>query len=199
MTPFFDTLMQYDFDANRTWACTGHQGGQMFMRHPAGHLFYDHMGEAVFREDICNAMVSLGDLLIHEGPCARGAAVGREDLRRGPHVFRSERHVELEQGRQHGAPDQQGRRAVRPQQPQVEPPRRAPLRRRDPGLPRMRPQRVRHGRPDRLGCVRREEDPRAHQESPAPQGYRSLEEGAPDPRRDHRAVRIRPAKARPRC
>jgi ornithine decarboxylase len=26
------------------------------------------MGEAVFREDICNAMVTLGDLLIHEGP-----------------------------------------------------------------------------------------------------------------------------------
>jgi ornithine decarboxylase len=68
LTPFFGTLMQYDFDANRTWACPGHQGGQMFMRHPAGRLFYDHMGEAVFRDDICNAMVSLGDLLIHEGP-----------------------------------------------------------------------------------------------------------------------------------
>ncbi|WP_267225532.1 ornithine decarboxylase [Dyella silvae] len=68
LTPFFGTLMQYDFDANRTWACPGHQGGQMFMRHPAGRLFYEHMGENVFRDDICNAMVSLGDLLIHEGP-----------------------------------------------------------------------------------------------------------------------------------
>jgi len=68
MTPFFGALMKYDFDANRTWACPGHQGGQMFMRHPAGRLFYDHMGENVFRDDICNAMVSLGDLLIHEGP-----------------------------------------------------------------------------------------------------------------------------------
>ncbi|MFC4527179.1 ornithine decarboxylase [Dyella halodurans] len=67
-TPFFGALMQYDFDANRTWACPGHQGGQMFMHHPIGRLFYEHMGENVFRDDICNAMVSLGDLLIHEGP-----------------------------------------------------------------------------------------------------------------------------------
>jgi ornithine decarboxylase len=68
LTPFFGTLMRYDYDANRTWACPGHQGGQMFMRHPVGRLFYDHMGENIFRDDICNAMVSLGDLLIHEGP-----------------------------------------------------------------------------------------------------------------------------------
>jgi ornithine decarboxylase len=68
LTPFFGTLMQYDYDANYSWACPGHQGGQMFMRHPAGRLFFEQMGEAVFRDDICNAMVSLGDLLIHEGP-----------------------------------------------------------------------------------------------------------------------------------
>jgi ornithine decarboxylase len=68
LTPFFGTLMRYDFEANRSWACPGHQGGQMFMRHPAGRLFFEQMGEAVFRDDICNAMVSLGDLLIHEGP-----------------------------------------------------------------------------------------------------------------------------------
>lgn len=68
LTPFFGTLMYYDFQANQSWACPGHQGGQMFMRHPAGRLFFDQMGEAVFRDDICNAMVTLGDLLIHEGP-----------------------------------------------------------------------------------------------------------------------------------
>jgi ornithine decarboxylase len=68
LTPFFGTLMQYDFEANQSWACPGHQGGQMFMRHPSGRLFFDQMGEAVFRDDICNAMVTLGDLLIHEGP-----------------------------------------------------------------------------------------------------------------------------------
>jgi ornithine decarboxylase len=68
LTPFFGTLLQYDHDGNRTWACPGHQGGQMFRRHPVGRLFFDHLGENVFRDDICNAMVSLGDLLIHEGP-----------------------------------------------------------------------------------------------------------------------------------
>jgi ornithine decarboxylase len=68
LTPFFGTLMQYDHEANQSWACPGHQGGQMFVRHPAGRLFFEQMGEAVFRDDICNAMVSLGDLLIHEGP-----------------------------------------------------------------------------------------------------------------------------------
>lgn len=68
MTPFFGKLMQYDYDANRTWACPGHQGGQLFKRHPIGRLFFGHMGENVFRDDICNAMVSMGDLLIHEGP-----------------------------------------------------------------------------------------------------------------------------------
>jgi ornithine decarboxylase len=78
LTPFFGTLMRYDFEANQSWACPGHQGGQMFMRHPAGRLFFEQMGEAVFRDDICNAMVSLGDLLIHEGPAleAQRAAAG---------------------------------------------------------------------------------------------------------------------------
>jgi ornithine decarboxylase len=71
LTPFFGTLMQYDYDANRSWACPGHQGGQMFMRHPVGRLFFEHMGENIFRDDICNAMVSLGDLLIHEGPALK--------------------------------------------------------------------------------------------------------------------------------
>jgi ornithine decarboxylase len=68
LTPFFGKLLQYDYDGNRTWACPGHQGGQLFRRHPVGRLFFEHMGENVFRDDICNAMVSLGDLLIREGP-----------------------------------------------------------------------------------------------------------------------------------
>ena len=68
LTPFFGKLLQYDYDGNRSWACPGHQGGQMFRRHPVGRLFFEHMGENVFRDDICNAMVSLGDLLIREGP-----------------------------------------------------------------------------------------------------------------------------------
>ena len=33
-----------------------------------GQLFFKHFGENIFRNDLCNADVDLGDLLIHEGP-----------------------------------------------------------------------------------------------------------------------------------
>jgi len=38
------------------------------MKHPAGKSFVDFFGENLFRADLCNADVKLGDLLIHEGP-----------------------------------------------------------------------------------------------------------------------------------
>ncbi|MCS6068414.1 hypothetical protein LNO81_25160 [Klebsiella variicola subsp. variicola] len=52
---------------NSTFACPGHQHGAFFKKHPAGRQFYDFFGENVFRADMCNADVKLGDLLIHEG------------------------------------------------------------------------------------------------------------------------------------
>ncbi|STQ43005.1 Ornithine decarboxylase, constitutive [Ewingella americana] len=52
---------------NATFACPGHQGGEFFRRHPAGRQFYDFFGANIFRSDMCNADVKLGDLLIHEG------------------------------------------------------------------------------------------------------------------------------------
>ena len=38
------------------------------MKHPAGRAMYEFFGENIFKSDICNADVDLGDLLIHEGP-----------------------------------------------------------------------------------------------------------------------------------
>lgn len=38
------------------------------LKHPAGKVLYDFFGENIFKSDICNADVDLGDLLIHEGP-----------------------------------------------------------------------------------------------------------------------------------
>lgn len=67
LPPFFDTLSRYVGMRNTTFACPGHQGGQFFLRHPAGRLFHEFYGERLFRSDICNADVRLGDLLIHEG------------------------------------------------------------------------------------------------------------------------------------
>ncbi|MBJ7221956.1 MULTISPECIES: ornithine decarboxylase [unclassified Brenneria] len=67
LPPFFDTLLKYVDMENTTFACPGHQGGQFFRKHPAGRQFFDFYGENIFRSDICNADVKLGDLLIHEG------------------------------------------------------------------------------------------------------------------------------------
>ncbi|MGL4268306.1 MAG: ornithine decarboxylase SpeF [Plesiomonas sp.] len=70
LPPFFNTLKQYVEMGNSTFACPGHQGGQFFRKHPAGRQFFEFFGETLFRSDMCNADVKLGDLLIHEGaPC----------------------------------------------------------------------------------------------------------------------------------
>ncbi|WP_192458040.1 ornithine decarboxylase [Musicola keenii] len=67
LPPFFDTLAKYVGMRNTTFACPGHQGGEFFRKHPAGRQFFEFYGENLFRSDICNADVKLGDLLIHEG------------------------------------------------------------------------------------------------------------------------------------
>jgi ornithine decarboxylase len=68
LPPFFGGLMAYDGEANIAFDCPGHQGGQFYRKSPAGQMFFKHFGENVFRNDLCNADVDLGDLLIHEGP-----------------------------------------------------------------------------------------------------------------------------------
>ncbi|WP_301281568.1 Orn/Lys/Arg decarboxylase N-terminal domain-containing protein, partial [Cedecea davisae] len=67
LPPFFNTLSKYVAMDNSTFACPGHQHGEFFKKHPAGRQFFDFFGENVFRADMCNADVKLGDLLIHEG------------------------------------------------------------------------------------------------------------------------------------
>ena len=68
LPPFFKTLSRYVEEGNLQFDCPGHQGGEYFRKHPAGRYFYEFYGENIFRSDICNADVALGDLLIHEGP-----------------------------------------------------------------------------------------------------------------------------------
>ena len=67
-SPFFRALKEYTISANSQFDTPGHQGGEFFMKHPAGKSFVDFFGENLFRADLCNADVKLGDLLIHEGP-----------------------------------------------------------------------------------------------------------------------------------
>ena len=66
--PFFGALMDYEYEGNQMWTCPGHQGGAFYRRSPAGRLFVEHLGEAVFRNDIDNSVPELGDLLTHVGP-----------------------------------------------------------------------------------------------------------------------------------
>ena len=67
LPPFFKALADYVGDNNAQFDCPGHQGGQFFAKHPTGRAFYDFFGDHIFRADLCNADVKLGDLLIHEG------------------------------------------------------------------------------------------------------------------------------------
>jgi ornithine decarboxylase len=67
LPPFFGGMMAYDGDATIAFDCPGHQGGQFYRKSPPGQLFFKHFGENIFRNDLCNADVDLGDLLIHEG------------------------------------------------------------------------------------------------------------------------------------
>ena len=67
-SPFFRALKEYTISANSEFSTPGHQGGEFFMKHPAGKSFVDFFGENLFRADLCNADTKLGDLLIHEGP-----------------------------------------------------------------------------------------------------------------------------------
>ncbi len=66
--PFFGALMDYEYEGNQMWTCPGHQGGAFYRRSPAGRLFVEHLGDAVFRNDIDNSVPQLGDLLTHLGP-----------------------------------------------------------------------------------------------------------------------------------
>lgn len=78
LPPFFGILEKYVQAGNLQFDCPGHQGGAFFRRHPAGRAFYNFFGESIFRADLCNADVSMGDLLIHEGaPCAAQKAAAK--------------------------------------------------------------------------------------------------------------------------
>lgn len=67
-TPFFGALVDYAEEGNQLWTCPGHNGGIFYGRSPIGRIFVDHLGEAIFRDDLDNSVLELGDLLTHEGP-----------------------------------------------------------------------------------------------------------------------------------
>jgi len=70
-TPFFGTLVDYAEQGNQLWTCPGHNGGVFYGRSPIGRIFVEHLGESIFRDDLDNSVLELGDLLVHEGPALR--------------------------------------------------------------------------------------------------------------------------------
>ncbi len=67
-TPFFGALLDYSEQGNQLWTCPGHNGGIFYSRSPIGRIFTEHLGPAIFRDDLDNSVVEMGDLLTHEGP-----------------------------------------------------------------------------------------------------------------------------------
>ena len=157
---------------------------------PIGRIFVEHLGEAVFRDDLDNSVLDLGDLLVHEGPALKAqkeaadifgaektyfvlngtstsnkivlsALVAEGDLV----LFDRNNH----KAAHHGALFLGGG---------------------DPDLPRDRPQRLRADRPDVPRGARRDRDPR---EDPHPSaGHRQgrVAARAPVPRRGRRAMHL---------
>ena len=106
--------------------CPGHQGGQFFMRHPAGRRLVEFFGEnAVPRRPLQRRREH--GRPTHPRGCAsttprqHAATVFNSDK----HLLRAQRHLRLQQGRPRRSADAGRRRPLRPQQPQVHPPRRA--------------------------------------------------------------------------
>ena len=190
LPPFFGGLMAYDAEAKISFACPGHQGGEFYRKSPAGQLFFKHFGEQIFRNDLCNADVELGDLLIHvgaavdaqkhaakvfgadrtyfvlNGTSTSNKVVTQAALKQGDLVlFDRNNHKSLHQGAlvKAGA---------------------------TPIFLADRAQPVRHDRRRRLGRVGREIPARADPQEPAREGQEPLQSGAAVPARVHPAVHL---------
>ncbi len=98
-TPFFGALVDYAEEGNQLWTCPGHNGGIFYSRSPIGRIFMEHLGEAVFRDDLDNSILELGDLLTHEGPALHAQKEAAAIFGAEKNLFRSQRHVGLQQDR----------------------------------------------------------------------------------------------------
>lgn len=72
--PFFGRVVELNESSNQVWTCPGHNGGMFYRRSAVGHIFYEYLGETVFRTDLDNSVVELGDLLLHKGPAQEAEA-----------------------------------------------------------------------------------------------------------------------------
>ena len=139
-TPFFGALVDYAEEGNQMWTCPGHNGGVFYNRSPIGRIFVEHLGEAVFRDDLDNSVVELGDLLVHEGPALKAQQEAAVIFGAEKTYFVLNGTSASEQDRAVGAGRRGRSGAVRPQQPQGGAPWRAVAGRRHSDLSRDQPQ-----------------------------------------------------------
>jgi Orn/Lys/Arg decarboxylase, major domain len=50
-TPFFGRIVEFNESSSEMWTCPGHNGGMFYRRSPVGRVFYEYLGETVFRTD----------------------------------------------------------------------------------------------------------------------------------------------------
>ena len=62
---FFKSLMEYSEKYKYAWHTPGHMGGVAFIKSPHGKVFFDYMGENVFRTDLSTSVTELGSLQEH--------------------------------------------------------------------------------------------------------------------------------------
>ena len=81
-TPFFGALGDYAEEGNQLWTCPGHNGGIFYSRSAIGRIFFEHLGPAIFRDDLDNSVLDLGDPADPRRPGAGSAEGGGAHLRR---------------------------------------------------------------------------------------------------------------------
>lgn len=74
LPPFTKALLNHVNLAEYSWAAPGHQGGVAFTKTPAGRIFFEFLGENLFRADTGIERDGLGSLLEHSGPIGEAEA-----------------------------------------------------------------------------------------------------------------------------
>ena len=99
-TPFFGALLDYSEQGNQLWTCPGHNGGIFYSRSPIGRIFVEHLGHAIFRDDIDNSVArdwaTCSPMRARRSQAENGR---RAHLRRRADVFRAQRHLVVQQDR----------------------------------------------------------------------------------------------------
>ena len=60
------------------WTCPGHNGGVFYSRSPIDRIFLEHLGEAIFRDDLDNSVLDERSANIFPGFEAESQGLYRE-------------------------------------------------------------------------------------------------------------------------